>query len=87
MDGLIETMKQLIKDGNSINLSDHDTRVLKIADYMIEIGPEAGTKGGTVIEKDNIKDIINNKKSLIGSYLSNKTINIRSKIQKKNIFK
>ena len=44
MDGLIETMKQLIKDGNSIILIDHHTRVLKIADYMIEIGPEAGIK-------------------------------------------
>ena len=40
-------------------------------------------KNGTVIGKGNIKDIINNKKSLIGPYLSNKTINIRSKIQKK----
>ena len=44
MDGLIETMKQLIKDGNSIILIDHHTRVLKIADYIIEIGPEAGIK-------------------------------------------
>lgn len=87
MNGLIETMKQLIKDGNSIILIDHDTRVLKIADYMIEIGPEAGAKGGTVIGKGKIKDTINNKKSLIGPYLSNKTINIRSKIQKKDIFK
>ena len=35
-------MKELIKDGNSIVLVDHDTRILKEADYMIEIGPEAG---------------------------------------------
>ena len=44
MDGLIETMKQLIKDCHSIILIDHHTRVLKIADYIIEIGPEAGIK-------------------------------------------
>ena len=88
VDGLINLMRQLIKDGNSVVLVDHDTRILKIADYMIEIGPEAGAKGGEIISKGNIEDIIKNNNSIIGPYLSNKEeIKIREKINKEDIFK
>ena len=81
-------MKQLIKDGNSVVLVDHDTRILKTADYMIEIGPEAGAKGGEIISKGTIEDIINNNNSIIGPYLSNKEeIKIRKEIDKDEIFK
>ena len=65
-------MRQLIKDGNSVVLVDHDTRILKIADYMIEIGPEAGFKGGKVISQGTIEDIIKNSNSIIGPYLNDK---------------
>ena len=88
VDGLINLMRQLIKDGNSVVLVDHDTRILKIADYMIEIGPEAGAKGGEIISKGNIEDIIKNNTSIIGPYLSNKEeIKIREKINEEDIFK
>lgn len=88
VDGLINLMRQLIKDGNSVVLVDHDTRILKIADYMIEIGPEAGAKGGEIISKGNIEDIIKNNNSIIGPYLSNKEeIKIREKINEEDIFK
>ena len=88
VDGLINLMRQLIKDGNSVVLVDHDTRILKIVDYMIEIGPEAGAKGGEIISKGNIEDIIKNNNSIIGPYLSNKEeIKIREKINKEDIFK
>ena len=88
VDGLINLMKQLIKDGNSVVLVDHDTRILKTADYMIEIGPEAGAKGGEIISKGTIEDIINNNNSIIGPYLSNKEeIKIRKEIDKDEIFK
>ena len=88
VDGLINLMKQLIKDGNSVVLVDHDTRILKTADYMIEIGPEAGAKGGEIISKGTIEDIIKNNNSIIGPYLSNKEeIKIRKEIDKDEIFK
>ena len=87
VDGLIKLMKQLIKDGNSVVLVDHDTRILNTADYMIEIGPEAGAKGGEIICKGTLEDIIKDKNSIIGPYLSNKEeIKIREKINKDEIF-
>ena len=88
VDGLINLMRQLIKDGNSVVLVDHDTRILRVADYMIEIGPEAGAKGGEIIAKGTIEDIVNNKNSLIAPFLSDKEeIRVREKIKKEDIFK
>ena len=88
VDGLINLMRQLIKDGNSVVLVDHDTRILRVADYMIEIGPEAGAKGGEIIAKGTIEDIVNNKSSLIAPFLSDKEeIRVRDKIKKEDIFK
>ena len=88
VDGLINLMRQLIKDGNSVVLVDHDTRILKIADYMIEIGPEAGAKGGEIIAKGTIEDIIKNSNSIIEPYLSDKEkVNVRKKVNKEDIFK
>ena len=87
-DGLINLMRQLIKDGNSVVLVDHDTRILRVADYMIEIGPEAGAKGGEIIAKGTIEDIVNNKNSLIAPFLSDKEeIRVRDKIKKEDIYK
>ncbi len=88
IDGLIAMIRELIKDGNSIVLVDHDTQILKIADYMIEIGPQAGSNGGEIIGKGTIEEIIRNKNSLIGPYLeSQEKINVRSKIKTEDIFK
>ena len=88
VDGLINLVRQLINDGNSVALVDHDVRILKIADYMIEIGPEAGAKGGEIIAKGTIEDIIKNSNSIIGPYLSDKEkVNVRKKVNKEDIFK
>ena len=88
VDGLINLMRQLIKDGNSVVLVDHDTRILNVADYMIEIGPEAGAKGGEIIGEGSIDDIIKNNNSLIGPYLDGKEeVRVREKIAKEDIFK
>ena len=88
VDGLINLMRQLIKDGNSVVLVDHDTRILSVADYVIEIGPEAGAKGGKIIGKGTIQDIIKNNNSLIGPYLNGKNeVRVREKIAKEDIFK
>ena len=88
VDGLITLMNQLIKDGNSVVLVDHDTRILNASDHMIEIGPEAGFKGGKVISQGTIEDIIKDNNSIIGPYLSNKEeVRIRKRIDKDEIFK
>ena len=47
--GLTDVMHDLVADGNSVVLVDHDTQILKEADWLIEMGPEAGAKGGHVI--------------------------------------
>ncbi len=87
VDGLINLMRQLIKDGNSVVLVDHDTRILNVADYMIEIGPEAGAKGGEIIGEGSIDDIIKNSNSLIGPYLDGKEeVRVRDNIAKEDIF-
>lgn len=68
--GLNGVMHDLVKDGNSVLLVDHDVQILKEADWLIEMGPEAGTKGGTVIAEGAIADIEKDPASVIGRYLS-----------------
>ena len=68
--GLSGVMHDLVKDGNTVLLVDHDVQILKEADWLIEMGPEAGAKGGTVIAEGTIVDIARNPASVIGKYLS-----------------
>lgn len=68
--GLNGVMRDLVKDGNSVLLVDHDVQILKEADWLIEMGPEAGAKGGTVIAEGTIEDIEHDPASVIGKYLS-----------------
>ena len=65
VDGLINVIKRLVEDGNSIILVDHDTRILSIADYMIELGPAAGADGGNIIAKGSMDEIMNDSSSQI----------------------
>ena len=70
--GLAGVMQDLIADGNSVILVDHDIQILSEADWLIEMGPEAGAKGGYVTAQGTIGDIKNNSDSLIGPFLSGK---------------
>ena len=70
--GLNAVMHDLIADGNSVLLVDHDTQILKESDWIIEMGPEAGAGGGHVIAQGTIPEIAENKASMIGSFLSGK---------------
>ena len=67
--GLTGVMDDLIADGNSVILVDHDTQILSHADWLIEMGPEAGAKGGQEIAEGTISDIVENKVSRIGAFL------------------
>ncbi|MCI6673532.1 MAG: excinuclease ABC subunit UvrA [Spirochaetaceae bacterium] len=68
--GLTGVMDDLQADGNSVVIVDHDTQVLKHADWMIEMGKGAGADGGTVIAEGSIEDVSKNPESVIGPYLS-----------------
>lgn len=68
--GLNAVMHDLVADGNSVLLVDHDTQILSEADWLIEMGPEAGAGGGYVIAEGSIPQIISNKDSMIGSFLA-----------------
>ena len=69
LEGLIGVMDDLIADGNTVVLVDHDTQVLSHADWIVELGPEAGAKGGTVIAQGTVEEIIANPASRIGVFL------------------
>ena len=70
--GLTGVMHDLVADGNSVILVDHDTQILREADWIIEMGPEAGAKGGHVIAEGTIPTIEENPASQIGPFLSGK---------------
>ena len=85
--GLNAVMHDLIADGNSVLLVDHDTQILSEADWIIEMGPEAGAKGGYVIAEGSIPQITADKASMIDPFLA-KTANmrIREQLDKSEIF-
>ena len=70
--GLTSVMHDLVADGNSVILVDHDTQILKEADWIIEMGPEVGAKGGHVIAEGSIPAIEENPVSQIGPFFSGK---------------
>ncbi len=85
--GLTGVMHDLVADGNSVILVDHDTQILKESDWIIEMGPEAGAKGGKVIAQGTITNIENNPVSQIGKFLSGKAeIKLRSCAEKNKMF-
>ena len=68
--GLIKVMRDLIADGNSVLLVDHDVQILSESDWLIEMGPKAGSDGGSVIAEGTVSDVAQNNSSLIGPFLS-----------------
>ena len=70
--GLTGVMHDLITDGNSVVLVDHDTQILSEADWIVEMGPEAGVDGGQVIAQGTIPELEQNSASQIAPFLSGK---------------
>ena len=70
LEGLTGVMDDLVADGNSVVLVDHDTQVLAHADWLIELGPKAGADGGRIIAEGPVEDLANNPASMIGPFLS-----------------
>ena len=69
IDGLLGVMRDLLADGNSVVMVDHDTRILAAADYLVEMGPEAGAGGGHVVACGTPAELRADASSLIGRYL------------------
>ncbi len=74
MEGLTGVMRDLLADGNTIILVDHDTNVLKEADWLIELGPEAGAGGGTIIAQGPLAEVEHSPSSRIGGFLTGETV-------------
>ena len=87
IEGLVGVMNDLVADGNSVVLVDHDTQVLAESDWLIELGPEAGADGGTIVAQGTVRDVEQNPASLIGPYLSGVAgVNVRSRVSKERLF-
>ena len=85
--GLTGVMRDLVADGNSVILVDHDTQILKEADWIVEMGPEAGAGGGHVIAQGTIPAIAANPASQIGPFLSGTAeAKLRNRAAKENLF-
>jgi excinuclease ABC subunit A len=69
---LINTLKHLRDIGNTVVVIEHDEETIRNADYIVDLGPGAGSHGGEVVGKGGIEDIINNENSITGKYLSGK---------------
>ena len=84
-DKLIATLKKLRDLGNTVIVVEHDEDTMYAADYIVDIGPEAGVHGGNVIATGTVEDIKNNPNSITGAYLSGrKQIKIPTKRRKSN---
>lgn len=84
--GLTGVMDDLVSDGNSVLLVDHDAQILSHANWLIELGPDAGANGGTILAEGTIPEIKANPKSKIGPFLVGGSRRIRPIIKKESMF-
>lgn len=87
IEGLMAVVKNLIADGNSVILVDHDVKVLRQAEYVIEMGESAGRDGGTIIAQGTVDEISKNPSSRIAGFITGE-INVltRQRVPAENIF-
>ena len=69
---LINALKKLRDLGNTVIVVEHDTETIENADHIIDLGPEAGIKGGNIVAHGDLKTILENENSITGNYLSKK---------------
>lgn len=87
LEGLTGVMEDLLADGNSVILVDHDTNVLRRADWLIELGPEAGAGGGSIVAQGPREEVEANPASRIGGFLSGRRqIVLRNEIREEELF-
>ncbi|MEJ2277996.1 MAG: hypothetical protein P8Y70_09660, partial [Candidatus Lokiarchaeota archaeon] len=71
----LKVLNKLVDKGNTIVIIEHNLDVIKTADWIVDLGPEGGEKGGKIIAEGTPEDLANNKKSLTGRFLK-KAMNI-----------
>lgn len=87
VEGLLGVMDDLIADGNSVLVVDHDVRVLRHVDHLVEMGPESGADGGSVIAQGSIEEVEKTDASRIGPFLSGeRTVRVRERADVESIF-
>ena len=87
VDGLLGVMHDLVADGNSVVVVDHDVRVLKAAGHLIEMGPVAGTEGGHVIAQGTVDEVAANPSSRTAPFLAdNVSARIRERVAESQVF-
>ena len=90
IDGLLGVMRDLLADGNSVVMVDHDTRILAAADYLVEMGPDAGADGGHMVACGTPTELRADNRSLIGRYLpaptSDPMANVRPRCPENQLF-
>jgi excinuclease ABC subunit A len=85
--GLIKIFHQLVDQGNSVVVVDHETSIINAADWIIEIGPGSGVKGGTIIDQGTPDQIKASSKSLIAPFLTGSGTLLTRKTQPMDVFK
>ncbi len=87
LEGLTGVMDDLVADGNTVVLVDHDTQVLAHADHLIELGPAAGAGGGSVIAEGAPEELAENPASMIGPFLRpGSRVSLRPRAKKEDLF-
>jgi excinuclease ABC subunit A len=87
VDGLLGVMRDLLQDGNSVVLVDHDVQVLREADWLIEIGPGSGADGGRILATGDVASLSENPKSLLGGFLvGREPVVVRPRVDSDRVF-
>lgn len=86
IEGLTAVMQELAEDGNSVLLVDHDTQLLRETDWIIEMGPEAGAKGGHILSEGSVSQTEENPVSQIGKFLSGTQAACRKRAEEEELF-
>jgi len=66
---LIDVLERLVEQGNSVIIIEHNMDIIKVADYIIDLGPEGGDRGGKVVTTGTPEEVAENKKSYTGQFL------------------
>lgn len=87
VEGLLGVVDDLLDDGNSVVLVDHDVRVLRHADHLIEIGPGSGADGGSIIAQGTVEEVESSPATRIGPFLSGaRSVRVRERAAASDVF-
>ncbi len=87
VEGLLGVIEDLLSDGNSVVLVDHDVRVLRESDFLIEMGPQAGKAGGRILATGTVDEVARNPSSIIGPFLSgSQKVRVRNRTPEAEMF-